>query len=88
MFALGGRKAADAASADPIANSRDQLAYQIAQIDAVRSETDKAFESLQISLDNHDTGMVSPLTDPLLRGLRHDRRYKNLLQKRGSPAVL
>jgi len=54
----------------------------------VRGETDKAFESQQISFDNHDTGMVSPLTDPLLRGLRHDRRYKNLLQKRGSPAVL
>ena len=54
----------------------------------MRDETDKAFESLQISFDNHDTGMVSPLIDPLLRGLRRDRRYKNLLQKRGSLVVL
>jgi hypothetical protein len=66
-------------------NSRGRLSRKI---DAARGETDKAFESQQISFDNHDTGMVIPLTDPLLRGLRHDRRYKNLLQKRGSPAVL
>src|SRR5438874_1356994 len=51
----GDREAADAALADLIANGRDQLAYQIAEVYAVRGETDIAFEWLQISFDNHDS---------------------------------
>jgi serine/threonine-protein kinase len=82
----GDRAAADAALADLIANGRDQLAYQIAEVYAVRGETDKAFEWLQISFDNHDTGTLTLLIDPLLRGLRDDPRYKNLLAKLGLPA--
>src|SRR6266487_2069669 len=54
-YVHGDRKAADAALADLIANGRDQLAYQIAEVYAVRGETDNAFEWLQISFDNHDT---------------------------------
>jgi len=83
----GDRKPADAALADLIANWRNQLAYQIAEVYAVRGETDKAFEWLQISFDNHDTGTLSLLVDPLLRGLRDDPRYKNLLAKLGLPAA-
>jgi TolB-like protein/Flp pilus assembly protein TadD len=82
----GDRQAADAALADLIANGRDQLAYQIAQIYAVRGEKDKAFEWLQISFGTHDTGMLGLLIDPLLRDLRDDPRYKNLLAKLGLPA--
>ena len=83
----GDRQAADAALADLIANGRDRLAYQIAQVYAVRGETDKAFEWLQIAFDNHDTGTLSLLVDPLLRGLRDDPRYKNLLVKLGLPTT-
>jgi TolB-like protein/lipoprotein NlpI len=79
------REAADAALADLIANFRNQLAYQIAEIYAVRGETDKAFEWLQISLDNHDTGLLSLLIDPLIHGLRADPRYKSMLEKIGFP---
>jgi TolB-like protein len=86
-YVRGDRKAADAALADLIANWRDQLAYQIAQVYAVRGERDKAFEWLQISFDSHDTGTLSLLVDPLLRGLRDDPRYKNLLAKLGLPAA-
>ena len=86
-YVRGDRAAADAALADLIANGRDQLAYQIAEVYAVRGETDKAFEWLQISFDNHDTGTLSLLIDPLLRGLRSDPRYKNLLAKLGLPAA-
>jgi len=82
------REAADAALADLIANFRNQLAYQIAEIYAVRGETDKAFEWLQISLDNHDTGLLSLLIDPLIRSLRGDRRYKSMLEKIGLPTLL
>jgi serine/threonine-protein kinase len=83
----GDRVAADAALADLIANGRDQLAYQIAQVYAWRSEKDKAFEWLQISFDTHDTGTLGLLIDPLLQDLRTDPRYKSLLTKLGLPSA-
>ena len=87
QYLRGDRKAADAALAELIANSRDSLAYQVAQVYAVRGEKDKAFEWLQIAFDNHDGGMPSLLVDPLLRGLRDDPRYKNLVAKVGLPTT-
>jgi TolB-like protein len=86
-YIRGDRLAADAALADLVANGRDQLAYQIAEVYAVRGEKDKAFEWLQIAFDNHDTGTLSVLVDPLMRGLRDDPRYKNFLVKLGLPAA-
>ena len=71
-----------------IAKDRNFLAYQVAQVYAWRGENDKAFEWLQVSLDTHDTGTVSLLIDPLLRGLQHDPRYKSLLAKIGLPTQL
>ena len=87
QYVVGDRQAADAALADLIANGRDNLAYQIAEVYAVRGEKDKAFEWLQISFDNHDTGTLTLLVDPLLRGLRDDPRYKTFLAKLGLPAA-
>jgi TolB-like protein len=84
---LGDRKEEDAALADLIAHAREGFAYQIAQIYAVRGEADKAFEWLQISFDDHDGGTLGLSVDPLLRGLRDDPRYKNLLVKLGLPAA-
>jgi len=81
----GDRQAADAALADLIANGRNQLDFQIAEVYAVRGEIDKAFEWLQISFDNHDTGTLTLLVDPLLRGLHDDPRFKNLIAKLGLP---
>jgi TolB-like protein len=86
-YVRGDRKAADAALADLEANSRNGLAYQIAEVYAVRGETDKAFEWLQIAFDNHDGGTLSLGVDPLLRGLHDDTRYKNLLAKLGLPGA-
>jgi serine/threonine-protein kinase len=85
QYVVGDRQAADTALTDLIDNGRDQLAYQIAEVYAVRGEKDKAFEWLQISFDNHDTGTLALLVDPLLRSLRDDPRYKNLLAKLGLP---
>jgi len=84
-YTRGERRAADEALAELIAKDRDFLAYQVAQVYAWRGENDKAFEWLQVSLDTHDTGTVSLLIDPLLRGLQHDPRYKSLLTKIGLP---
>jgi thioredoxin-like negative regulator of GroEL len=85
QYVRGDRTAADTALADLIANGRDNLAYQIAEVYAVRGENDKAFEWLQIALENHDTGMLNLLVDPLLRALRDDRRYNKFLAKLGLP---
>jgi len=84
-YARGDRAAADAALADMVANDRNLLAYQIAEVYAWRGETDKGFEWLQISYDNHDTGLLSLLIDPLMRGLRSDPRYKIMVEKVGLP---
>jgi TolB-like protein len=87
QFVRGDHVAADAALADLVSRSREGLAYQIAEAYAVRGEKDKAFEWLQISFNTHDGGTLSLLVDPLLRGLRDDSRYKNLLVKLGLPAA-
>jgi len=84
-YARGDRPAADGALADLIAKAREGFAYQIAEVYAVRGEADKAFEWLQISFDDRDAGALGLLVDPLLRGLRNDPRYKNLLTKLGLP---
>jgi TolB-like protein len=86
-FVRGDRKAADDTLADLIATGRDKLAYQIAQVYAVRGEKDKAFEWLQFSFDTHDTGTLGLLIDPLMRDLRPDPRYKSLLAKLGLPVA-
>ncbi len=87
-YARGDRPAADAALSEMIARDRNLLAYQIAEVYAWRGETDKAFEWLQISFDNRDTGTLSLLIDPLMRSLRGDLRYKSMLEKIGLPTSL
>jgi TolB-like protein len=86
QYAREDRQAADAALADLIANNRG-LDYQVAQVYAVRGEKEKAFEWLQIAFDNHDTGMLALLVDPLLNSLRDDPRFKNLLARMAFPAT-
>src|SRR5467141_1559574 len=86
QYARRDRKAADAALADLIAKNRG-LDYQIAQVYTVRGEKEKAFEWLQIAMDNHDTGMLALLVDPLFNSLSDDPRYKNLIARMAFPAT-
>jgi TolB-like protein len=86
-YVRGDRAAADAALADLIANAREGFAYQIAEVYALRGEKDKAFEWLQNAFNDRDAGMLGLLVDPLLRSLRDDPRYKNLLVKVGLPTT-
>src|SRR5436853_1833012 len=85
-YARKDRPAADAALTDLIAN-RQGVAYQIAQVYAFRGEKDKAFEWLQNAFNEHDTGMLGLLVDPLIRDLRGDPRYKALVAKMNFPAT-
>ena len=82
-YARGDRAASDAALADLISKDSGTSAYQIAEVYAFRGETDAAFEWLQRSYDTRDTGILSMLMDPLLRGLNSDPRYTILLGKLG-----
>ena len=86
QYARGDQKAADAALEDLIANNRG-LDYQVAQVYAVRGDKEKAFEWLQIALDNHDTGMLALLVEPLLHSLRDDPRYKALVASMDFPTT-
>jgi TolB-like protein len=83
--ARGDGPSADAALADLISNNQG-LDYQVAQVYAVRGETEKAFEWLRIAFDNHDTGMLALLVEPLLHHLSDDPRYKALIAKMNFPA--
>src|SRR5262245_16485948 len=86
-YVRGDRAAADGALADLIANAREGFAYQIAQVYALRGEKDKAFEWLETAFNDRDAGMLGLLADPVLRSLRDDARYKNLLAKVGLPTT-
>jgi TolB-like protein/Tfp pilus assembly protein PilF len=86
-YIRGEHKEADAALADLIAHAHDRLAYQIAEVYSVRGEADKAFEWLETSFNQHDGGTLSLLVDPLLRNLRDDPRYKQLVVKLGMPSA-
>jgi TolB-like protein len=87
-YTRGDRPAADEVLAALIAKDRDFLAYQIAEVYAWRGETDKTFEWLEVSLNNHDTGTLSLFINPFMRGLQYDPRYKSLLAKIGLPVRL
>jgi TolB-like protein len=84
---LGNRPAADATLVDLIAKAHQRLAYQIAEVYAVRGEADKAFEWLQTAFNQHDGGILSLLVDPLLQSLRTDPRYKALAAKLAMPSA-
>jgi TolB-like protein len=77
--AMGRRAESDAALKTLEARFETKDAYEIAQIHAYRGETDMAFEWLQRSYQRHDSYIVWVKTDPLLRSLRGDRRFRALL---------
>jgi TolB-like protein len=56
-------------------------AYEIAQLHAYRGEADEGLKWLQRSFRMHDSKILFIKTDPLLRNLRRDRRFQNLLAK-------
>jgi serine/threonine-protein kinase len=84
-YAQGNRSASDGALAEMIERDKEYLAYQIAEVYAWRGEPDKAFEWLEISFHNHDSGTLSIVIDRLLRNLHQDERYKALVARLGLP---
>jgi tetratricopeptide (TPR) repeat protein len=80
--ALGREQDSNAALAGLTAkHGADAAYYQVAQVYAFRGESDKSFEWLERAFQRRDSGLPEIKTDPLLKTLRHDRRYTELLQK-------
>ena len=59
--------------------------YQSAEVFARGRELDRAFEWLQRAYAFGDTGLPLVKSDPLLRSLRGDPRYRALLKKMNLP---
>jgi len=79
--ALGRELDSIAALAELIAKHDADSAYQIAQVYAFRDESGKSFEWLERAYKQRDAGLSEINTDPLLKNLRHDPRYTELLKK-------
>lgn len=82
---LGRPQGSDAALQKLIATHQQEGAYPIAAIYAFRAEPDKAFEWLDRAYRQRDVGLMFVKIDPLLKGLRQDPRYADLLRKMHLP---
>jgi TolB-like protein/DNA-binding winged helix-turn-helix (wHTH) protein/Tfp pilus assembly protein PilF len=79
--ALGREQDSHAVLVELIAKHDTDWAYQIAEVYAFRGESDKAFEWLERAYKQRDPGLTQIKNDPLLKILRHDPRYTDLLKK-------
>jgi TolB-like protein/DNA-binding winged helix-turn-helix (wHTH) protein/Flp pilus assembly protein TadD len=83
--ALGRTHDSDAALSKLIATHAEDSPYQIAEIYAYRGEFDQAFAWLDRSYVKRDPGLNQLKLDPLLKNLRGDPRYSDLLRKMRLP---
>ena len=83
--ALGRDQDSNAALAGLIAKYNNGAAYQIAEVYAFRGESDKSFDWLERAYKQRDGGLTEIKNDPLLKNLRHDPRYTELLKKMRLP---
>jgi len=68
-----------------IATHQNDCAYQIAEVYAYRQETEKAFKWLDRAFQQRDPGVPEFKSNPLMRSLRGDPRYVELLKKMRFP---
>ncbi len=82
------RAAADAALQDLIAHGgADTMAYQIAEVYALRKDPDATFKWLERALANRDSGLGTLLYTPFVSQYRHDPRFAAFCRKVGLPAT-
>lgn len=79
--ALGREQDSKVALAELIAKYSSNGAFQIAQAYSFRGEPDKSFEWLERAYEQRDAGLSEMKTDPLLKNLRRDQRFADLLKK-------
>ena len=83
--ALGRSQESDAALTQLVKEHQQTMAYQIAEVYASRGESDKTFEWLNRAYQQRDSGLRNMKIDPLLKSLRRDPRYIELLKKMRLP---
>jgi serine/threonine-protein kinase len=76
---LGDRTASDRALGD-LGHFGESWSFQIAEIHALRRESDAAFASLQRALELRDPGLLALRVDPFLDSIRSDARYASLVK--------
>jgi TolB-like protein/Flp pilus assembly protein TadD len=81
LDALGRKSDADRALAEAEKTAAGGASYQIALIHAARKDTDGAFAWLDRAYRQRDAGMLWIKADPLLKSLRPDPRFQELLRK-------
>lgn len=81
FHALGRHEESNVALAKLIATHMNDAAYQIAEVYAYQGQSNKAFEWLTRAYDQRDPGLAVLKSDPLLKSLRQDQRYAELLRR-------
>jgi len=81
FHAVGRSGDSDKALKKLIATHQNDSAYQIAEGYAYRGEVDNAFAWLERAYRQRDPGTPEFTTDPLMKNLRQDPRYAELLKK-------
>ena len=79
------RQDSNAALTQLIKEHQQNMAYQIAEIYAYRGDADLAFQWLNRAYQQRDSVMRSLKIDPLLKSLRQDPRYIDLLKRMRLP---
>ena len=82
---LGNESESSSALETLIRDSAEDSAYQIAQIYAWRGDSDRAFSWLNRAADQRDIGIFWAKSDPLLRTIRSDPRWKPFLRRVNLP---
>ena len=77
------RARSDAALRELIAKNSADAAYQVAAVYAWRGENDRAFEWLERARVQRDGGLLSLLTDSIVRPLQADPRWRPFVEKVG-----
>ena len=84
-YELRRREDSDHALNKLIATHQNDCAYQIAEVYAYRQETEKAFKWLDRAFQQRDPGVPESKSNPLMKSLRGDPRYVELLKKMRFP---
>ena len=82
---LGRARESQAALEELIRENADDAPYQIAEVYARRRNLDRAFEWLERAYALPDVGLIDVKSDPLLRNLHRDLRWKPFLKKMNLP---
>jgi TolB-like protein/DNA-binding winged helix-turn-helix (wHTH) protein/Tfp pilus assembly protein PilF len=85
-YAAGHREESDKALKELIAHHQDDGAYQIAEAYAYRGDIENAFHWMDRAFRQRDPGSPELKTSPLMKSLRQDPRFADLLKKMRLPA--